>query len=358
MKTDWKDEIFAQRKFEMKNNGDGTVTPIDKTVYTQQGDVLGAKELNEIGNELNALETEMASVKKSVSDGKTLIAAAITAKKVTTAATATFAQMAANIKKIILGSGNATASDVLAGKTFTNDDGVQYTGTMVDRGAVSQSLNAGGSYTISAGRHNGSGKVTANSLASQTSGTAGAGHILSGQTAWVNGNKITGTIASRGAATITPGTANQVISAGQYLSGAQTIKGDANLLAGNILNGKSIFGVAGNVRKYAYATGNAVSSASRDINAEMYKVSISLGFTPMVGYVMYYASENRDITVYAPNTGVGKAYDVVNFNQVKRWGFNSWGDNNGMHGIVIGPNMILPVAYGNVVYSYWFAGYY
>ena len=42
--------------------------------------------------------------------------------------------MAANIGKIVLGSGNAVPSDVLADKTFTNNDGVEYTGTMPNRG--------------------------------------------------------------------------------------------------------------------------------------------------------------------------------------------------------------------------------
>ncbi|MCX4249090.1 MAG: hypothetical protein OSJ65_04940, partial [Bacilli bacterium] len=72
-----------------------------------------------------------------------------------------------------------------------------------------------------------------------------AGNILSGKTAYVNGSKITGTISSKGAATYTPGTSNQTIASGQYLSGAQTIKGDANLVAGNIVKGKTIFGVTG-----------------------------------------------------------------------------------------------------------------
>jgi len=57
--------------------------------------------------------------------------------------------------------------------------------------------------------------------------------------------KITGNIQSKAAATYTPGTSDQTISAGQYLSGAQTISGDANLVAANILSGKTIFGVAG-----------------------------------------------------------------------------------------------------------------
>ena len=43
----------------------------------------------------------------------------------------------------------------------------------------------------------------------------------------------------------TPGTSDQTIASGQYLNGAQTIKGDANLVAGNIKSGVSIFGVSG-----------------------------------------------------------------------------------------------------------------
>lgn len=91
--------------------------------------------------------------------------------------------------------GNAGTGDVLSGKTFYNTNPKsKLTGTMANRGAVSSSLNCGGTYTIPAGYHNGSGKMTANSLASQTSGNAGAGHILSGKTAYVNGSKITGTM--------------------------------------------------------------------------------------------------------------------------------------------------------------------
>lgn len=77
-----------------------------------------------------AVGAELKKCFQSVSDGKALVASAITDKRVPTDATATFAQMAENILKIVLGSGNATAGDVLAGKTFTNDDGVEYTGTM------------------------------------------------------------------------------------------------------------------------------------------------------------------------------------------------------------------------------------
>ena len=50
----------------------------------------------------------------------------------------------------------------------------------------------------------------------------------------------------KAAQTYTPGTTNQTIAAGRWLTGAQTIKGDANLVANNIKSGVSIFGVAGN----------------------------------------------------------------------------------------------------------------
>lgn len=90
--------------------------------------------------------------------------------------------------------GDATAANVLSGKTFFADSYTKKTGTMPNQGAKTASLNAGDSYAIPAGYHNGSGKVTANSLASQTSATATASDILSGKTAWVNGSKVTGAL--------------------------------------------------------------------------------------------------------------------------------------------------------------------
>lgn len=59
--------------------------------------------------------------------------------------------------------GDAVVGDVLSGKTFSNANAVGLTGTMVNRGAVSQTIQPGGSYTIPAGYHNGSGVVSASS---------------------------------------------------------------------------------------------------------------------------------------------------------------------------------------------------
>lgn len=78
-----------------------------------------------------------------------------------------------------------------------------------------------------------------------TDGTATAADMLNGITGYVNGVKITGNIQSKSAATYTPGTSDQTIASGQYLSGAQTISGDTNLIAHNIKSGVTIFGVEG-----------------------------------------------------------------------------------------------------------------
>ena len=74
--------------------------------------------------------------------------------------------------------------------------------------------------------------------------TVSAGYISAG-TAGSSSVSLTASITTKAAATITPGTSNQTIASGTYLTGAQTISGDANLVAGNIVYGKSIFGVSG-----------------------------------------------------------------------------------------------------------------
>lgn len=222
MKTDWKDDIFTQRKLRMVDNGDGTVTPEDATEYTQRGDLFGAKELNTIGEEVN-------EIKKSVSDGKALVAAAITAKRVVTAATDTFAQFKANIDKIRLGSGNALKSHVLAGKTFTNDDGVEYTGEMPERAGeqipASQVTKSGNAIVMKSSRNGHINENTA--IAADQSAVASA--------AGVNGAVIragydvlgvAGQIQSLAGADITPQTYAQTIAAaGKYGAANHTIRG-------------------------------------------------------------------------------------------------------------------------------------
>ena len=94
---------------------------------------------------------------------------------------------------------NAAAGDILTTKNAWVN-GVKVAGTMANNGAVSSTLAAGASYTVPKGYHNGSGAIKAQDLTSQTSANAAAGDILSPKTAWVNGKKITGTLAIDGSA--------------------------------------------------------------------------------------------------------------------------------------------------------------
>ena len=74
-------------------------------------------------------------------------------------------------------------------------------------------------------------------------------------------------VTKKSAATYIPKTTDQSIASGQYLSGTQTIKGDANLVAGNIKSGVSIFGVTG-----TYAGGGS-SGGSGNNNVEAYAIT-------------------------------------------------------------------------------------
>ena len=123
------------------------------------------------------------------------IALAITNEGVETLETDTADTMADNIGKIKdnISQEGATATEDKILKDYTAyKDGKLITGTMENNGAISTTLNAGESYTIPVGYHNGSGKITANSLESQTQATATADNITEGKTAWVNGELIEG----------------------------------------------------------------------------------------------------------------------------------------------------------------------
>lgn len=139
------------------------------------------------------LNDKIVTFQQSFRDGCDAIMAAVTAKGATPASNSV-SDIVAAINSLT-DTHDATmnaAAQLLTGYTAYSK-GVKYTGTMVNRGAVTSSINAGGSYIIPVGYHNGSGKVTGNTLASQTSATAVAANLTNGKTAWVNGARITGT---------------------------------------------------------------------------------------------------------------------------------------------------------------------
>lgn len=182
---------------------------------------------------------------------------------------------------------DATDGQVLSGKTYYNTNPKsKRTGSMTNQGAVSIKLNVGEGYTVPSGFHNGGGRVEANGLASQTPGSATSAHILSGQTAWINGSKITGNIASMGGQTITPGSTQQTVScSGKYMTGNITISG---------------------VSKYASITGTYNPSSSKNFTRRENAGTVylpyiritNLGFTP-TGFTAFRYQEERDFSITA-----------------------------------------------------------
>lgn len=168
----------------------------------------------------------------------------------------------------------AVASDILSGKEVINGSGEKITGTIQTK--TSSNLTASGAtVTVPAGYYasqatksissgsaktpattvtknptisvSSSGLITASVSGTQSvTPTVTAGYVASGTagTITVSGSA-TKQLTTQGAQTITPGTSNKTIASATYLTGTQTIQGDANLVADNIKSGVSIFGVTG-----------------------------------------------------------------------------------------------------------------
>lgn len=133
--------------------------------------------------------------------------------------------------------------------------------------------------------------------------TATASDLLDGVTAYTSTGKITGTIQSQAAQTITPSTDNQVISSGVYLSGDQTILGDSNLTSDNIKVGTTIFGIEGSFTSDATAAAaDIINGKTAYVNGELITgtyvdSSESDSFTPSNPYI----PSTEDITIETAN---------------------------------------------------------
>ena len=231
--------------------------------------------------------------------------------------------------------GNATLADVLSGKTFSNSSEVGLTGTMPNRGAINQTLNAGGSYTIPAGYHNGSGKVTANSLSSQTSATAAAGNILSGKTAWVNGSKITGSMANRGNLNWSGSNTTYTVPAGYYSggtldsrpsytngynAGVTAADNRANANSTNYKTGYNNGYNAGvNAGKSTYGMKTKTGSVNYISDSGYYIQITNIGFTPRI----FFAQCNGDIRIYSADLNRWSSPDGQGDGLPSGWSFSS-----------------------------------
>lgn len=201
-------------------------------------------------------------------------------------------------------SGNASDGQVLNGQTYYNTDAkTKRTGTMPNRGAVNQSLAINGSYTIPAGYHNGSGKVTQS-------------------------------IPTQGGSTTTPGTANKtIVAANRYVNGNIIVAGDPNLIAANIVKGKTIFGVPGAAEEYKSPAAVSPLGAITFKTNSNFSGGFAGGYFILnasdtdVGYIIARLNNNQGVnlsgwnylnltaTLYKYNIGYAKATAFVGFSK-------------------------------------------
>lgn len=142
-----------------------------------------------------------------------------------------------------------SATDMTAsGATVTAPAGYYATAqskTIASGSAATPSTSITANPTISV--NSSTGLITASVSSSQSvTPTVTAGYVSTGTagTVSVSGSK-TEQLTVQAAQTITPGTSDQTVPAGTYLTGATTILGDTDLVAGNIKAGITIFGIEG-----------------------------------------------------------------------------------------------------------------
>ena len=164
----------VQNKVIKKYVDDSNTTKLDKTsvvnnnLTSEAGYALDARQANpnvdgSLGAQIKATNETVNTLKKSVSDGKTKVANAITDKGVETATDATFDVMAENISKIETGGGElhgatlavSTTESALFGQTvtLTLNEAIVATTVFADNGTCSFVVQNPGTYTIACGEY-------------------------------------------------------------------------------------------------------------------------------------------------------------------------------------------------------------
>lgn len=95
--------------------------------------------------------------------------------------------------------------------------------------------------------------------------------------------------------TITPGTSDKTIASGTYLTGTQTIKGDANLVASNIKSGTSIFGVTGNYE--GSGSGGATENYENELLAGTITSYTNDTLSALRGYAFYQTTSLTNVNM-------------------------------------------------------------
>ena len=199
-----------------------------------------------------------------------------------------------------------SASELVSGNLSITSSGTKdvtnYATASVSSGsATGPSSISGTSASVSTGTNT----LTLTKTNVSTTPTVTAGYVASAtsSTATVT---LTANITTKAAATITPGTTDQTISSGTYLTGTQTISGDADLVAGNIKKDVSIFGVTGTYEGGGGSSSMMVATATCTLTT----AGNSIGFENLLGEPTSYAVVSTgSISPSATDTVSSVVYD-------------------------------------------------
>lgn len=201
--------------------------------------------VSDIDSNISSLNSKYEEVLQSGVNAKENVVNAIISKKPSTTITtdSTWSTVANEVKTLPTAQGTATTSDVVKGKTFSNDSGTNLVGTLVDR--------------------------------SNSDGTA---------------------------VECTPATTQKTLSAGVYRNGVKVL-GDANLAPENIKYGSEIFGVRGLIdEERGYYSGyidSKISNIKYRLGEEVASSEYSKGQYEMFKKSLFYTSDYCFVSVSA-----------------------------------------------------------
>lgn len=67
LKTDYKDAVYTgNRKYTPTNNADGTISLVDATAYSTEGDVFGAADINATNQAVNGNSTNISALQQKI----------------------------------------------------------------------------------------------------------------------------------------------------------------------------------------------------------------------------------------------------------------------------------------------------
>ncbi|RAR39686.1 hypothetical protein DP091_29765 [Paenibacillus sp. MDMC362] len=215
---------------------DGQEIVLPDASLTEKGIVQLSNATNGIRENVAATEKAVGQAFQAGNERKAEVVAALVAIGVQASTSETWAQLIPKIAAVIRATGDATVSDVIAGKAFSNATANGLTGNIPDRGAGGIVTPGATDQTKAAGRY-----TTAITIKGVP---VPADKVLTGTT--IAGTA--GTMANRGAGgLIIPGTTNITKQAGYYSSDI-IIRGEPNKIPANIKQGISIDGVTGTLK--------------------------------------------------------------------------------------------------------------